>query len=193
MTFTQGTLHMKVTVPFLFGNEVKCHLLSTLLLYSSVSSPFNALFSSHIFKFCTHLQCPLARSLSCTSLGFVCGNFCEGYKYKVVQIWPGLIFFCNHNCSSLQQLPDRTEQVLTRAGGRVEVVASLSQGHTAAAQCGLFTHKSVPVIFEQPCSTIVNPLIMHIYSLSLVQIFSLVPLSQITWLNKQGKRSWCCK
>ena len=44
----------------------------------------------------------------------------------------------------------RTEQVLTRAGGRVEVVASLSQGRTAAAQCGLFTHKSVPVIFEAP-------------------------------------------
>ena len=34
---------------------------------------------------------------------------------------------------------------------RVEVVASLSQGRTAAAQCGLFTHKSVPVIFEPPC------------------------------------------
>ena len=47
-------------------------------------------------------------------------------------------------------LADRTEQVLTRAGGRVEVVASLSQGRTAAAQCGLFTHKSVPVIFEAP-------------------------------------------
>jgi len=25
--------------------------------------------------------------------------------------------------------------------------SSLSQGRTAAAQCGLFTHKSVPVIF----------------------------------------------
>jgi len=36
----------------------------------------------------------------------------------------------------------------------VEVVASLSQGHTAAAQCSLFTHKSVPVIFEPPCSLI---------------------------------------
>jgi len=36
----------------------------------------------------------------------------------------------------------------------VEVVASLSQGRTAAAQCGLFTHKSVPVIFEPPCATI---------------------------------------
>jgi len=34
----------------------------------------------------------------------------------------------------------------------VEVVASLSQGRTAAAQCGLFTHKSVPLIFEPPCT-----------------------------------------
>jgi len=34
----------------------------------------------------------------------------------------------------------------------VEVVASLSQGRTAAAQCGLFTHKPVPVIFEPPCT-----------------------------------------
>ena len=33
----------------------------------------------------------------------------------------------------------------------MEVVASLSQGRTAAAQCDLFTHKSVPVIFEPPC------------------------------------------
>ena len=33
----------------------------------------------------------------------------------------------------------------------MEVVASLSQGRTAATQCGLFTHKSVPVIFEPPC------------------------------------------
>ena len=32
-------------------------------------------------------------------------------------------------------------------------MASLSQGSTAAAQCGLFTHKSVPVIFEPPCIT----------------------------------------
>jgi len=30
-------------------------------------------------------------------------------------------------------------------------VASLSQGRTAAAQCCLFTYKSVPVIFEPPC------------------------------------------
>ena len=34
----------------------------------------------------------------------------------------------------------------------MEVVASLSQGRTAAAQCGLFTHKPVPVIFEPPCN-----------------------------------------
>ena len=33
----------------------------------------------------------------------------------------------------------------------MEVVASLSQVRTAAAQCGLFTYKSVPVIFEPPC------------------------------------------
>jgi len=33
----------------------------------------------------------------------------------------------------------------------VEVVASLYQGRTAAAQCGLFAYKSVPVIFEPPC------------------------------------------
>jgi len=36
-------------------------------------------------------------------------------------------------------------------------VASLSQGRTAAAQCGLFTHKSVPVIFEPPCMSAVKP------------------------------------
>ena len=40
----------------------------------------------------------------------------------------------------------------------MEVVASLSQGRTAAAQCGLFTHKSVPVIFEPPC------IYIHIYT-----------------------------
>jgi hypothetical protein len=36
----------------------------------------------------------------------------------------------------------------------VEVVASLSQGRTVAAQFGLFTHKSVPAIFEPPCITV---------------------------------------
>jgi len=38
----------------------------------------------------------------------------------------------------------------------VEVVDSLSQGRTAATQCGLFTHKSVPVIFELPCIWLVS-------------------------------------
>jgi len=33
----------------------------------------------------------------------------------------------------------------------MEVVASPSQVRTAAAQCGLFKYKSVPVIFEPPC------------------------------------------
>ena len=37
----------------------------------------------------------------------------------------------------------------------MEVVASLSQGRTAAAQCGLFTYKSVPVIFEPHCIIII--------------------------------------
>ena len=45
----------------------------------------------------------------------------------------------------------------------MEVVASLSQGRTAAARCGLFTYKSVPVIFEPPCisTTKVNGLIFR--------------------------------
>ena len=70
-------------------------------------------------------------------------------------------------------LPDRTEQTLTRAGGRVEVVASLFQGRTAAAQCGLFTYKSVPVIFEPPCIVVLNiPFIfIHIYSYTIVFLF----------------------
>ena len=33
----------------------------------------------------------------------------------------------------------------------MEVVGSLSQGRTAAAQCGLFTYKSVAVMFEPSC------------------------------------------
>jgi len=42
-------------------------------------------------------------------------------------------------------------------------VASLSQGRTAAAQCGLFTYKSVPVIFEPPCTYMIK--IIHIMKL----------------------------
>jgi len=37
----------------------------------------------------------------------------------------------------------------------VEVVASLSQGRTAAAQCALFTYKSVPVVFEPSCIPVI--------------------------------------
>jgi hypothetical protein len=40
----------------------------------------------------------------------------------------------------------------------VEVVASLTQGRTAAAQYGFFTHKSVPVIFEPPCRCLLKVL-----------------------------------
>jgi len=43
-------------------------------------------------------------------------------------------------------------------------VASLSQGRTAAAQCGLFTYKSVPVIFEPPCSYVREILSLQIFS-----------------------------
>jgi len=50
----------------------------------------------------------------------------------------------------------------------VEVVVSLSQGRTAAAQCGLFTHKSVPVIFEPPCilrrTVFVDAILVHFMS-----------------------------
>jgi len=58
----------------------------------------------------------------------------------------------------------------------VEVVASLSQGRTAAAQCGLFTHKSVPVIFEPPCI-----LMKHCTA-----------MSQPTSLPKQNERNNDC-
>ena len=53
----------------------------------------------------------------------------------------------------------------------MEVVASLSQGRTAAAQCGLFTHKSVPDIFEPPCITARKefPIIYTAYSVNLHQ------------------------
>ena len=43
------------------------------------------------------------------------------------------------------------------------VAASLSQGRTAAAQCGLFTHKSVPVIFEPTFNFLAVGLVMIFY------------------------------
>ena len=45
----------------------------------------------------------------------------------------------------------------------MKVVASLSQGLTAAAQCGLFTHKSVPVIFEPHCILYSSLILILIY------------------------------
>ena len=45
----------------------------------------------------------------------------------------------------------------------MEVVASLSQGRTAAAQCGLFTHESVPVIFEPPYNSHTMGLNIRLY------------------------------
>jgi len=52
----------------------------------------------------------------------------------------------------------------------VEVVASLSQGRTAAAQYGLFTHKSVPVIFEPPCITY-NNMMFYIVKYTVIWLF----------------------
>jgi len=45
----------------------------------------------------------------------------------------------------------------------VEVVASLSPGRTAAAQCGLFTQKSVPVIFEPLCISLKEAVIDTVF------------------------------
>ena len=55
----------------------------------------------------------------------------------------------------------------------MEVVASLSQGRTAAAQCGLFTYKSVPVIFEPPCmyNIVVHIFIQYIYIYIYIYIY----------------------
>jgi len=60
----------------------------------------------------------------------------------------------------------------------VEVVATLSQGRTAAAQCGLFTYKSVPVIFEPPCTTeginkvVIRGLLVDVVNRRMVPIFT---------------------
>jgi len=60
-------------------------------------------------------------------------------------------------------------------------VASLSQGRTAAAQCGLFTHKSVPVIFEPPCTFIINLL----FNIFLPLLYFLPqPSASLLWENK---------
>ena len=61
----------------------------------------------------------------------------------------------------------------------MEVVASLSQDRTAAAQCGLFTYKSVPVIFEPPCICLYGKFDSH------RQVFTTVPGE--TWLLNFAK------
>jgi len=81
----------------------------------------------------------------------------------------------------------------------VEVVASLSQGRTAAAQCGLFTHKSVPVIFEPPCSWLQNnissiPVTYYIIPLTVCRLHSAMTwtvcrYSKYSYLMKQNKFS----
>ena len=53
----------------------------------------------------------------------------------------------------------------------MEVVASLSQCRTAAAQCGLFTYKSVPVIFEPRCMSILKLLYFSFFSSSFCTTF----------------------
>ena len=49
----------------------------------------------------------------------------------------------------------------------MKFVASLSQGRTAAAQCGFFTYKSVPVIFEPPC--MYTYLCVYVYTYTYIQ------------------------
>ena len=57
-------------------------------------------------------------------------------------------------------------------------MASLSQGRTAAAKCGLFTYKSVPVIFEPSCISILCREDVTYLSQICVQIFFFMPLNQ---------------
>ena len=59
----------------------------------------------------------------------------------------------------------------------MEVVASLSQGRTAAAQCGLFTHESVPVIFEPPC------MIKNVYRSCRIQVVIVRYQSNVNFLD----------
>jgi len=83
----------------------------------------------------------------------------------------------------------------------VEVVVSLSQGRTAAAQCGLFTHKSVPVIFEPPCiSSVIQQQPMYsffrnlfyfrkCFGVSWKNVTSL-PFVKLTFINYTVKPAW---
>jgi hypothetical protein len=74
--------------------------------------------------------------------------------YKVFQIWPGLIFFLNHNCQTLT-----CTSVLNVFPSAVNTFFPAFWKHPDAlfkkrlVVGGLFTHKSVPVIFEPHCIT----------------------------------------
>ena len=68
----------------------------------------------------------------------------------------------------------------------MEVVASLSQGRTAAAQCGLFTYKSVPVIFEPPCTLTVSFLLLFCNMCHFSRILAFQSLDE----NEKIKRTW---
>ena len=70
----------------------------------------------------------------------------------------------------------------------MEVVASLSQGRTAAAQCGLFTYKSVPVIFEPPCNcelyTVTERYLTPVFQNMPVAVSPVVPMSVVQQFNR---------
>ena len=63
-------------------------------------------------------------------------------------------------------------------------MASLSQGRIAAAQCGLFTHKSVPVIFEPPCICRVDWLV--------AENITSIPVTHYSFKRK-CIRKWSCE
>ena len=64
----------------------------------------------------------------------------------------------------------------------MEFVAPLSQVRTVAAQCGLFTHKSVPVIFEPPCASNIHG-ITKIYNFSHFSNFSNTVISSVVYVR----------
>ena len=73
----------------------------------------------------------------------------------------------------------------------MEIVASLSQGRTAAAQCGLFTHKSVPVIFEPPCT--INLFFSHGFFLCYKSYYSTCTSNALGFkvLSEISQSLWC--
>jgi len=71
-------------------------------------------------------------------------------------------------------------------------VASLSQGRTAAAQCGLFTHKSVPVIFEPPCILLLASTVLQQRDMNSLCVVPLPPrtVAQVPWTRLFPNESW---